>query len=442
MDERTTLFPPEPSLGTRLRTGIGWSVVAAGFGQGSTFLIRIVVANLLGRQIFGEYAMIQSTVVTVASIAQVATGYTATRYVAEFRSTDPDRAGRILGLCGLVATVSACLAALALLAGASWLAGNVLRAPHLAFAIGLMAIVMFFTVMNGYQLGALAGLESYRALAITGMVGGVASITICPAAAWFGGLHWILGGLGAASAAQWLVARRLLAWETARRKISVRWRWVSRDFSALSRFTLPATLSGLSAVPAVWVAQLFLVRQPGGYDQMALYGAANSFKMLVLFLPYVINNVGLSVLSHQRGLYDGGDYRRLFRINIGLTAGTVLLGALAVILLGPWLVGAFGHTFGGAYPVLVLLMLGTVSEALGVATYQVISVEEKIWLSLFGIVLPRDVSIVLLSYVLSPRYGALGLAFAHGAGSMLALLACIYLARRVRAGLRLGGAAP
>ena len=442
MDEPTTLFPPERSLGTRLRTGIGWSLVAAGFAQGSAFLIRIVVANLLGRQVFGEYAMIQSTVLTVASVAQAATGYTATRYVAEFRSTDPDRAGRILGLCGLVATVSACVAAVALLAGAPWLAANVLRAPHLAFALGLMAIVMLFTVMNGYQLGALAGLESYRALAITGMIGGVASMTMCSVAAWFGGLHWILAGLGAASAAQWLAAQRLLAWETARRKIMVRWRGVSRDFSALSRFALPATLSGLSALPAVWVAQLFLVRQPGGYDQLALYGAAHSFKMLVLFLPYVINNVGLSLLSHQRGLWDGGDYWRAFRINIGLTAGTVMLGALAVILLGPWLVGMFGRTFGSAYPVLVLLMLATVSEALGVATYQVIHVEEKIWWALFGIVLPRDVGIVLLSYVLSPRYGALGLAAAHSAGSMLALLACIYVARRVRAEMRLGVAAP
>ena len=434
------MFSDERSLGTRLRTGIGWGVVAAGFSQGSAFLIRIAVANLLGRRIFGEYAMVQSTMLTMASVAQVATGYTATKYVAEFRSTDPDRAGRILGLCELVATVGAFVAALALLAGAPWLAANVLRAPHLASAMGLMSVVVLFTVMNGYQMGALAGLESYRALAIAGMIGGVTSVVICPAAGWFGGLDWIVGGLGAASAAQWLASRRLLARETAQRKISVRWRGASREVSTLSRFALPATLSGLSSLPAAWVAQLFLVRQPGGYDQMALYGAANSFKVLVLFLPYVINNVGLSLLNHQRGLWDSHGYWRLFRLNIGLTAGTVVLGGLAVALLGPWLLGVFGRTFGDAYSVLVLLMLATVFEALGAATYQVIHAEGKIWLSLFGIVLPRDLSIVLLSRILSPRYGALGLAAAHSAGWLLALVACICLARRVRAGMRLGAA--
>jgi O-antigen/teichoic acid export membrane protein len=102
---------------------------------------------------------------------------------------------------------------------------------------------------------------------------------------------------------------------------------------------------------------------------------------------------------------------------------------------------AFGRAFGGAYAVLTLLMLATVFEALAVATYQVIHSEGRIWLSLFGIVLPRDLGILLLSYVLSPVYGAVGLAVAHGAGSMLALIMCVYLASRVHADMRLGAAA-
>ena len=396
---------------------------------------------MLGRQIFGEYAMIQSTVMAVTAVAQLAMGYTATKYVAEFRSTDPDRTGRILGLCELVATVSACLAALGVMAAAPWLAAHVLRAPHLTFALGLMAVVVLFAVMNGYQVGALAGLESYRAIAIAGVTGGVVSIALCSSAAWWGGFHWILGGLVASAAAQWFVTQRLLARETAEHKIFVHWRGALREISALTHFALPATLSGLSTLPALWLAQLFLVRQPGGYEQMALYGAASTFRMLVLFLPYVISNVGASLLNHQRGVLDAVGFRRMFRVNIGLTAWTVTAGTLVVVLLGRWLLLVFGRTFDDANPVLVLLMLGTVFEGLAIAAYLIIHSEGKMWLSLFGIVLPRDLSIVSLSYLLSPAYGARGLAVAQSAGSLVALTMCVYLAKRVHADMRLGAPA-
>src|SRR5712691_2179953 len=146
--------------------------MAAVCTQGSTFAISVIVANALGRQIFGEYAMIQSTLLTLAPIAQLATGYTVTRYVAEFRSTDRDRAGRTLGLCSIVSASAACVAALALLAGAPWLAADILQAPHLAPGLLLVAAVVLFTVMNGYQIGALAGLEAYRDLATEGSVSG------------------------------------------------------------------------------------------------------------------------------------------------------------------------------------------------------------------------------------------------------------------------------
>src|SRR5262249_11540348 len=148
----------------------------------------------------------------------------------------------------------------------------------------------------------------------------------------------------------------------------------------------------------------------------------------VLFLPYVINNVGASLLNHQRGLLDAVGFRRMFRVNIGLTAWTVTVGALAVVLFGRWLLLLFCRTFDDANPVLALLMLGTVFEGLAVAAYLVIHSEGKIWLALFGIVLPRDLSVVSLSYLLSPAYGARGLAAAQSAGYLLALVMCVYLA--------------
>ena len=425
---------PEAGWRRRLLTGITWNLAAAAFTQGSTFAINIVLANVLGRQMFGEYAIIRTTSLTLTALAPLATGYTAARYVALFRATDRRRVGRILGLCSVVSTVAACTAALGLLGGASWLARDVLRAPHLAVGLMLVAGAVFFSVMSAYQVGALAGLESYRALAGAGLISGTLSLAVCGLAGWMGGLNGALVGLSVSACVQWITLRWCLRAEMSRQGVMVRYENLRREGAILVRVALPAALIGFVSMPALWLASAMLVRQPGGYEQMALYGAANSFRLIVLLLSTVINTVGMSVLGHQRGISDDVRYRQVFWANMGLTAGVVLVGASTVILFGPWLLRMFGRGFGESYPVLVVLMLATIPEGLSAATFQVIQAEEKIWLSLFAIIVPRDGALALLSYLLSPSYGALGLATAQGTAWLIALSMSVYLARRI--GLR------
>src|SRR5262249_48607419 len=150
---------------------------------------------LLGRQVFGEYVMIQSTALTLGNIAQLAMGYTATKHIAEFRSIDRDRAGRILGLCSFASMTVACIAATALLAGGSWLGREILHAPQLGFGLTLAAGQVLFCALNGYQTGALAGLEAYEALGCVGIISGTVYLIMCVATGWGGGLNSLLLGL-------------------------------------------------------------------------------------------------------------------------------------------------------------------------------------------------------------------------------------------------------
>lgn len=163
---------------------------------------------------------------------------------------------------------------------------------------------------------------------------------------------------------------------------------------------------------------------------MALFGAANSFRVIVLFLPNVMNSVGMSLLNNQRTASADG-YRRVFWWNLGLTAAFVSVGAVGVIALGPWLLRAFGKGFDGGYTVLRVLMLGAVIESVAIWTYQVIQSHGKMWLTLFLVTLPRDCLIVALAYTLTPAYGAAGLAAAHVGGWALALTVIGILTHRI-----------
>jgi O-antigen/teichoic acid export membrane protein len=180
---------------TRLINGTALNLLATAFNQGSTLAANIIVARILTKEGFGEYAMVQSTLLTMVVLSQLATGYTVSKYVAEYRSTDPERAGRIMGLCALVSALMAGVGAILLLAMAPWLAGTMLKAPHLAISLMIGSGFLFFSAINGYQIGGLSALEAYGGLAKAGVASGIMAVAAISLGARWGGLNGAVVGL-------------------------------------------------------------------------------------------------------------------------------------------------------------------------------------------------------------------------------------------------------
>ena len=407
----------------RLSRGIGWNLAGAVFNQGSTFLVNVFLANDLGRTVFGKYAILQSTVLMLATLAQLACGYTATKYVAEFRTSDPSRAGRVLGLCYLVAAAMAFVAALLMLTAAPWIAGSILHVPSLVPTLRIASGAVLFTVLNGFLMGALAGLEDYRKLAAAFVASGICYVVFCGAGTLLAGLDGAVVGLGLSGLAQWFFLRAAVRAACAKQAIVIDWAGAWSERRIVATFTLPAALSGFVSMPAFWLANALVVRSADGLSQIALYGAANSFRTIVLFAPAIVNNVGMSLINHQRGLRDDRRYSKLFWANFGLTAGAVAAGAVVIVALGPRILRVFGRDFMVGSNVLNVLMLAAIAEAACLAVYQAIQSRGKLWLSFVAVSLPRDVSIVVLAYFLAPRSGALGLSWAYAIGWCFALAA-------------------
>ena len=142
-------------LGYRLARGAFWSLAGALISRGLGLAAWIIVARVLGKEGFGELGIIQSTVGMFGVLAGFGLGMTATKHVAEFRATDPARAGRIIGMSAVVAFVSAGIMTGLLFALAPWLADRALAAPHLAGLLRLGSLLLLFNALNGAQTGAL-----------------------------------------------------------------------------------------------------------------------------------------------------------------------------------------------------------------------------------------------------------------------------------------------
>ena len=111
-------------------------------------------------------------------LAGLGLGVTATKYVAELRTRDPARAGRIIALGCAVAIAAGGLLALGLVAYAPLLAAKTLNAPALAGELRIASVVLFFNAINGAQTGALSGFEAFRSIARINLARGLVTFPI------------------------------------------------------------------------------------------------------------------------------------------------------------------------------------------------------------------------------------------------------------------------
>jgi O-antigen/teichoic acid export membrane protein len=431
MSTEAVAAPAAPaSLRSRFRTGIAYNTIGAVFNQGSTFAVNIIVANLLGRQVFGEYAMTQSTLATLSLVAQLAVGYTATKYVAEFRSTDPQRAGRILGMLMVFSATVAGVAALALLGLSGWLAESMLKAPSLGPVLAVGSGVLLFAVLNGLLMGALVGFEGYRSLATALVWSGIVYLAVCSGLAWQAGLNGAVVGLAISGFVQFVLLGAALLRQCSVQGIRIRYAGMRQERRILLKFALPAALAGFTTMPAIWLAGTFLVRQPDGYSQMGLYGASFSLMTASLFLPNIVNSVGMALINHHKGTGRDSEYRRTFWMNLAVSTTIVIFATCVLAVFGRDILRIFGKDFRDGYTVLVILLLATIVQCVAGAMYQVIQSQARMWLSFLAVALPRDLLLVLLAYLLIPAHGAIGLAAAYTAAWTVALIAIAFIVLR------------
>lgn len=396
-------------VGRRLVKGAFWSLVGAVLSRGLGLVSSILVARMLGKDGFGELAIIQSTVGMFGAVAFVGLGVTATKYVACYRESNPERAGRVITLSATVSWVTGILAGLAVFAGADWLAERTLAAPQLAVGLRIGALLATFGAVNGAQQGALAGFEAYRRMAYINLATGLASFLLLPSGCWLFGLTGVVAGsvlvagLGCALN-HWGLAQEASRWHVP--LWSASWKC---ELPLLWQFTLPTALASLLVAPTLWFCQTMLVRQAFGYQNMAEYAVGNQWRILVVSLPSMLFAAYLPITSSVAGRGGIAARHRLLWRASGLSAGATSFAAMVVLATSPWILAAYGSGFAAARMVLTLLLVTAVLESVIQITMNTLLASGWPWirLALNGI---WSVVQVAGAVLLVPIYGAMGLA--------------------------------
>jgi O-antigen/teichoic acid export membrane protein len=416
-------------VGSRLVRGAFWSLAGTVLARGLGLLSSIIVARVLGKQGYGQVGIIQSTVEMFGIVGGFGLGLTATKYVAELRRTDPERSGRIIGLCSLVSWVTGGIMALSLAVLAPWLATKTLNAPQLMSLLRIGAILLLLAAINGAQAGVLAGFEAFKVRARITLVAGLINFPLMACGVYFAGILGAVWALVASSAANCVLNFIALRKEAHKHAIPLTYNGCFQERALLWGFSIPAVLTGVVYSPIVWTANVLLVNQPGGYGQMGVYNAARQWQTLLLLLPNIFASVALPIFSSS--VKEGKttqDFQNTFRISHSVAVIVSFPFCAALGFLSEWLLRLYGEGFREGAPVVIGVLLAALIQCLGVTCAPAIQAKGKMWLGFYYNILWGCLYLGGAALFV-PKFGAAALPFSAAFGYTVTLVWALWYMR-------------
>lgn len=348
---------------SRMRSGMTWSFTGTAFAKFLTLIAGIVCAHILTKEEYGEFNMVRSTVNMFVIFGSAGLGVTATKYVSEYKASQINKIPRICYITRLFGYFTGSLCTIAIIILAPFVATNILHCAGLSLSLKIGAILLFFSVVNGVQNGIISGFENFKAIAINTLAGSIFESIFMLVGAYFWHIEGAILGFGLGfiviyvtnrSSIHKLFNKYNLKHETAKRLNHEDWR-------ILFSYSLPAALSSLLIAPTFWLIRTLLVRKCG-FGELAIYEAADQWKVIILFIPTAISQIVLPLLSSLTKEKEGM-FKNTLEINILVIGFVSLIISLIVIIASPFIMNLYGAQFNDYTPLRVLA-LSTIFSAI------------------------------------------------------------------------------
>jgi O-antigen/teichoic acid export membrane protein len=399
------------AIGSRMAHGMFWSVIGTVVYRGMTLVVAVVTARILGKEVFGELGVIQSTIMMFGTFATLSMGLTASKHVAEFRTSDPARAGRVIGMSSMISWISGSVMALVVMVLAPWLSAHTLAAPHLSTALSVATFCLLFVVVSEAQIGTLSGFEAFKRRSIIQLVAGLVSLPVTVVGVYWWGLIGALVAQAVSLAVLVFLNTHGIRKEAHKQGIPVAWKGAFQESKVFWSFSIPTILGGAMYVPVVWVANAILVNTPNGYAAMGVFSGADRWRTAVMFLPALLGGVALPMLTSLRAEESITIYQKVLWANIKLSTGAALSIAIPIAMLSPWIMASYGKGFTEGKWVLVLLCISCVAASADWIIGQSLFSRGRVWLK-FWLNTLWGVEFLTTAWLLRER-GASALALAY-----------------------------
>ncbi len=165
-----------------------WALLGSVIGQGLSLIAGIFVARILGKELYGAYGIVKTTLVQITIFSSFGLGYTLTRFVAQ-RKNEAEEQNSIRGLVSFAMNVtlivSAFISFLVFVFAkqiAIWL-----DYPSLYVMLRISSVAVIFNAINSTQVGAMSGFKDFKQVSINRIYTGIVTLVLSVCLAnWFG----------------------------------------------------------------------------------------------------------------------------------------------------------------------------------------------------------------------------------------------------------------
>lgn len=402
---------------SRLAQDSLWAVCGNGLGYGLLLLAGIVIARYLGKDIYGEYGLVKTTMIYIAGFATLGLGISSTKYIADALQTDRTHV-RALARDALTLSFWFSLTLALAVAAAATLLARFLKEPGLTMAFRVLAVIIIFKALNTTQNGILAGFGAFKSIARNNVASGAVMLTCCWPLTWWLGLDGAFISLAASQGLNALLnyfsLRRRTAALTGQEDVSRR--------RELFLFSFPIALQELNYTVCNW-GGIALLTKLSSVGQVGIYTATMQWNGIITFIPGLLSNVILSHLSGTTG--NARAHRHTLRTMLGVNFITTLIPFVVIYILAGWIASFYGPTFTEMKGVMRVLMLATIFSACASVLYNELISRGRNWIVL-AIRILQDIVILGLAWLLLSKVtgiivadGAMCCAIASVAGSAI-----------------------
>jgi len=374
------------------------------FSNALSLIAGIVVARFLGKDVFGEYGMIKTTLIEIAVFSTFGLGYTITRYIAQYKEEHADKIHQLVRFSTFITFIISGSIAILVLVFANQLA-MFLKAPQLATMLRISSIAIVFNAITTTQIGQLAGFAAFKTIAINKSISGIVIFILSVILTYFYALEGAVIALTISlffnAVINYVSVNRILQKYNNKKHID------NKLNKEILKFSLPIALQESSYAVTYWFIAFLIVRL-SNYGELGIYNAAAQWGSIISYIPSVLGNVMLSYFSEsvKEKERNGKIVNRMLLLSVAST----LIPFLFVLIFMPFITSLYGATFIAMNTVLSIVMFTAVIQSIiSVYTKEFIAHGENWFLFLSRII--RDILILVIAITFIKVFTERGTAF-------------------------------
>lgn len=407
-------------LSSRLFKDSFWAVVGNGMGNALMLLSGILIARFLGKDVYGEYGVVKSTMFYIASFSTFGLGFTSTKYIASF-IVSQKRYAKCIARDSIRITLGFSISIAIILFIIAQPLANFIDEPSLSLSFRALAVIVIFKALTTTLVGLLAGFKNFKVIAKNNVLSGLFLLLTCAPLSYYCGL---LGSLIALLSSQ--IFNAAINTIALRKYTSTLVNQEDRLFlRELITFSLPVALQESSFTLCHWTAIMLLTKY-SSTGELGLYTAAAQWNAIIMMIPSLLSNVVLSYLSSS--FDDFNNHTKLLKKVLIINIVTTVVPFICVFTFSEFISSFYGQSFTGLSSVLKILTFATIFEACSSVFKSEFMALGRTWL-LFVLRLIRDLALILCVYFILTSTqgvdGAIYFSWVTVSISVLFLLLCI-----------------